>query len=95
LVRGENIVLETSYSERKGDSLSREISPIQNDPYTGLTGYMAFHKKSFNLRGEELRKLKSKAKTDPADFYNHKNIFRTRSPNARSRRQLDWAAYRV
>jgi PAS domain S-box-containing protein len=69
LVKGESIVLETSYSdEGKVADFPVKSLLITNDPQSGLTGYMAYQKRVFNLYGEELQKLRAQAKQIPVDF---------------------------
>lgn len=76
LAKGENLVLETSYSEEgKIIHLDEKKSPIKDDPQTGLTGYMAFHKKIFNLYGEELRELRIRARKKPVGFLHSKETY--------------------
>jgi len=69
LVKGDSVVLETSYSEegKVSDLLGKSLL-ITDDPRGGLTGYMANQKRVFNLYGEELQKLRAQAKPKPVDF---------------------------
>lgn len=77
LVRGENIILETSFSEKgKETYLKEKNSPIQDDPRLGLTGYMACQKKILNLYGEELQNLRALANPPhDADFIKSKDTY--------------------
>jgi len=69
LAKEENVVLETSYTEDGKVVYSpAKSSPITNDPQNGMTGYMAFQKRIFNLYGEELQRLRALA-NPPHDAY--------------------------
>ena len=69
LVKDGYINLETSFSqEGKVRPNYRVALQIKEGPRTGLTGYIAFHKKVFNLFGEALENHSARNPEIPADF---------------------------
>lgn len=70
------IRLVTSFSqEGKVRFKERVALPIQDGYRTGMTGYLAFHKKVFNTFGEALEKQPARRPEGPVDFVPSQRVF--------------------
>ncbi len=76
LVKDGHVSLETSYSQ-EGKVRPKEdvVLPIKGGPRSGMTEYIAFHKKVFNAFGKALENHPARKPENPVDFVQSNKMY--------------------
>ncbi|MGH7494110.1 MAG: GAF domain-containing protein [bacterium] len=76
LVKDNKISLEASYSQQGKVLIKKRVAhPIKDEPKSGMTGYIAFHKKIFKIHGEELLSHPARNPINPVDFLDSQKVY--------------------